>query len=153
MLQGAWASSLLFVEYSGNMSMFWGWGLRGVSCPLDPNQLNVGLGKNCKLSEVVARNDNRTTLWSYLMRFYDCCICILMWCLPSASDSLHSHGLYSPWNSPGQNTGLGSLSLLQGILPSQEANQGLCLAGGFFTSWATRKAPETGGTAILCAIS
>jgi len=25
------------------------------------------------------------------------------------------HGLYSPWNSPGQNTGGGSLSLLQGI--------------------------------------
>lgn len=78
MLQGAWATSLLFVEYSGNMSMFLGWGLGGVSCTLDPNQLNVGLGKNCKLSDVVARNDNRTTLWSYLMRFYGCCICILM---------------------------------------------------------------------------
>ena len=30
-------------------------------------------------------------------------------------DSLWPHGLYSPWNSPGQNTGMGSLSLLQGI--------------------------------------
>ena len=30
------------------------------------------------------------------------------------SDSLQQHGLYSPWNSPGQNTGVGSLSLLQG---------------------------------------
>ena len=30
-------------------------------------------------------------------------------------DSLWLHGLYSPWNSLGQNTGLGSLSLLQGI--------------------------------------
>ena len=30
------------------------------------------------------------------------------------SSSLWSHGLYSPWNSPGQNTGVGSLSLLQG---------------------------------------
>ena len=29
--------------------------------------------------------------------------------------SLRPHGLYSPWNSPGQNTGVGSLSLLQGI--------------------------------------
>ena len=29
------------------------------------------------------------------------------------SDSLQPHGLYSPWNSPGQNTGVGSLSLLQ----------------------------------------
>ena len=32
-----------------------------------------------------------------------------------ASDSLRPHGLYSPWNSQGQNTGVGSLSLLQGI--------------------------------------
>ena len=32
---------------------------------------------------------------------------------------------YSPWNSPGQNTGVGSLSLLQGIFPTQELNQGL----------------------------
>ena len=28
-------------------------------------------------------------------------------------DSLRLHGLYSPWNSSGQNTGVGSLSLLQ----------------------------------------
>ena len=34
------------------------------------------------------------------------------------SDSLRPHGLYSPWNSPGQNTGMGSLSLLQGFLPN-----------------------------------
>ena len=34
------------------------------------------------------------------------------------SDSLRPHGLYSPWNSPGQNTGVGSLSLLQGIFPN-----------------------------------
>ena len=35
------------------------------------------------------------------------------------------HGLYSPWNSPGQNTGVGSLSLLQGTLPTQGSNPGL----------------------------
>ena len=36
------------------------------------------------------------------------------------SNSLWPHGpLYSPWNSPGQNTGVGSLSLLQGIFPTQ----------------------------------
>ena len=34
------------------------------------------------------------------------------------SDSLWFHGLYSPWNSPGQNTGMGSCSLLQGIFPT-----------------------------------
>ena len=32
------------------------------------------------------------------------------------------HGLYSPWNSPGQNTGVSSLSLLQGIFPTQQLN-------------------------------
>ena len=41
------------------------------------------------------------------------------------SNSLWLHGLYSPWNSPGQNTGVGSLSLLQGIFPTQELNPGL----------------------------
>ena len=80
------------------------------------------------------------------------------------SDSLRSHGVYSPWNFPGQNTkvisqvpspgdfpnlgikpkspalqadslpaeppgkpkntGVGSLSLLQGIFPTKESNQG-----------------------------
>ena len=89
--------------------------------------------------------------------------------------------LYRPWSFPGQNTGVGSLSLLQGIFPTQGSNPGLlhcrwifyqlshqgsprilewvafpfsrgssqprdrtqvsCIAGGFFTSWATREAP------------
>ena len=93
-----------------------------------------------------------------------------------------SHGLYSPWNSPGQNIGVGNLSLLQGIFPTQGLNSGLphfgwilyqvshkgssrileciaypfsswfsqprnwtavsCIAGGCFTSWATREAQE-----------
>ena len=86
-----------------------------------------------------------------------------------------------PWNSPGKNTGVSSLSLLQGIFLTQESNQGLphcrwilyqlsyqgsprilewvaylfssrssqprnqtgvsCIAGRFFTSWATRESP------------
>ena len=41
------------------------------------------------------------------------------------SDSLRPYGLYSPWNSPGQNTGVGSCSLLQGIFPTQISNPGL----------------------------
>ena len=101
------------------------------------------------------------------------------------SDSLPPRGLYSPWNSPGQNTGVGSLSLLQGIFSTQRSNPGLphcrrilyqlshqgsprilkwvasafcrgfsqprngtrvsCIAGGFFTSWATQGSPVRGG--------
>ena len=41
------------------------------------------------------------------------------------SESLRPHGLCSPWNSLGQNTGVGSLSLLQRIFPIQGSNPGL----------------------------
>ena len=41
------------------------------------------------------------------------------------SDYLTPHGLYSPQNSPGQNTGLGSCSLLWWIFPTQGSNPGL----------------------------
>ena len=98
------------------------------------------------------------------------------------SDSLWPHGLYSSWNAPGQNTGVGSCSLLQVIFLTQRSNPGLphcrwilyqlshkesprilewvtypfsrgssrprnwtrvsCIAGRFFTSWATREAQE-----------
>ena len=39
--------------------------------------------------------------------------------------TLWPHQLHSPWNSPGQNTGVGILSLLQGIFPTQGSNPGL----------------------------
>ena len=39
--------------------------------------------------------------------------------------TLRSHRLYSLWNSPGQNTGVGNCSLLQGIFPTQGSNPGL----------------------------
>ena len=39
------------------------------------------------------------------------------------------HGLCNLWDSLGQNTGVGSLSLLQGILPTQELNPGLAHCG------------------------
>ena len=45
--------------------------------------------------------------------------------LSVVSDFLQLHELYSPWNSPGQNTRVGSLSLLQGIFPTQGSNPGL----------------------------
>ena len=43
----------------------------------------------------------------------------------SPNDSLWPHELYSPWKSPGWNTGVGSCSLLQGIFPTQGLNPGL----------------------------
>ena len=44
------------------------------------------------------------------------------------SDSLQSHGLHSPWDSPGKNTRWGCHFLLQGIVPTQGSNPWLqCL--------------------------
>ena len=51
-----------------------------------------------------------------------------------------AHGLYGPWNSPGQNTGVGSHSHLQGIFPTTDQTHVSHIAGGFFTSWTIREA-------------
>ena len=57
------------------------------------------------------------------------------------SDSLRPHRLHSPRNSPGQNTGWGSLPLLQEASQRRDQIQVSHIAVGFFTSWATRGAP------------
>ena len=64
------------------------------------------------------------------------------------SDSLRPHG-NSLWNSPGQNTGVGSLSLLQGIFPTKDRTQVSCIAGRFFTCWATREASNVISTHVI----
>ena len=48
------------------------------------------------------------------------CVKVTQWC-PTLCYPMD----YSPWNSPGQNTGVGSLSLLQGIFPTQGSTPGL----------------------------
>ena len=61
------------------------------------------------------------------------------------SDSLRVHGLYSPWNSPGQNTRVGNLPPLQGIFPTQRLTQISHIAGRFFTNRTTREVIAKGG--------
>ena len=39
--------------------------------------------------------------------------------------TIQPRGLLHPWDSPGQNTGVSILSLLQGIIPTQGSNSGL----------------------------
>ena len=58
------------------------------------------------------------------------------------SNSLWLHGLYNPWHPPGQNTGVGSLSLLQGSSQPRDWTQVSLIAGRFFISWVTREAQE-----------
>ena len=56
------------------------------------------------------------------------------------SDSLWPHGLYRPWTSPGQNTGVGNRSLLQASSQPRDQTHVSHSAGGFFTNWAIREA-------------
>ena len=66
--------------------------------------------------------------------------------LSVVSDSLWPRGLHSPWNSPGYNTGVGSLSLHQGIFPSQGLNPGLPLCGQILYQLSHKGSPEDGDT-------
>ena len=50
------------------------------------------------------------------LKFFESESCSVM------SDSLQTHGLHGPWNSPGQNAGVDSLSLLQEIFLTQGLN-------------------------------
>ena len=63
------------------------------------------------------------------------------------SASLGPHGLYSPWNSPGQNT---RVAFPFSRVPSQPRDQTQVShnAGGFFTSWATGKPKNTGVSSL-----
>ena len=56
------------------------------------------------------------------------------------SDSLWPHGLYSPWNSSGQNTGVGSIPFSRESFQPRDRTQVFRIAGRSFTVWATREA-------------
>ena len=58
------------------------------------------------------------------------------------SDSLWPHGLYNPWNSPGKNTAVDSCFLSRGSSQPRDLAQVSHIAGRFFTTWATWKAPK-----------
>ena len=81
------------------------------------------------------------TQWGHVRRkWHLSCSIIVKVSHSVVSDSLWPHGLYSAWNFPGQNTRVGSLSLLHWIFPNQGSNQVSCIAGWLFTSWARREA-------------
>ena len=65
------------------------------------------------------------------------------------SDSLRAHGLYGPRNSPGQNTGVGSLSLLQGIFPSQGSNPGLLHCRWILSQLSHKGSPKMGVWSLI----
>ena len=59
-----------------------------------------------------------TPIWFTVLCFYTSFVMCESESRSVVSNSLWPNGLYSPWNSPGQNTGVDSLSLIQGNLPN-----------------------------------
>ena len=55
-----------------------------------------------------------------------------------------------PWNFPGQNIGVGSLSLLQGIFPTQESNRGLLHCRQILYQLSYEGSPLVGARAVKC---
>ena len=89
-------------------------------------------GKNARKSNVKCPEIVKTVHWKWL--FY------LMFESESrsvVSDSLQPHGLYSPWNSPGWNTGERILSFSRASFQPRDWTRVSRIAGRFFTSWAT----------------
>ena len=78
------------------------------------SRYKIGKSENAVNSMLATVNNTVLHIWKLLSES-----------LSVASNSLGPHGLYSLWNSPGQNTKEGSLSLLQGIFPTQRLNPGL----------------------------
>ena len=56
--------------------------------------------------------------------------------------TLWPHGLYCPWNFPGQNTEVGCLSFLQGIFPTWESNPGLLHCSRILYQLSYRRSPH-----------
>ena len=57
-----------------------------------------------------------------------------------SSPTLQPHGLYSPWNSPYQNTGWITIPFSRGSSQPRNQTRVSCIAGRFITKWATREA-------------
>ena len=107
-----WEDCGLFILYSFNMIYYLDW---------------------CPYVELTLHSWNKPSFG------HGVCVCVCEIC-SVMSDSLWPHRLYSPWNSPGQNTGVGSLSLPRRSSQPRDWTQVSRIAGGFFTSWATREA-------------
>ena len=94
----------LFLQFVYSYSLFWQFGpLKYVCISVSPQ--------------------SRLDGWLFFLQFF--VLIAWKWKFLSCVRLFVPHGLYSPWNSPGQNIGVGSLSPLQGIFPTQGSNPGL----------------------------
>ena len=113
-----WTSVLNRVPPSGRE----GW-LKGNLAGERVREIGEGLTRQVRTGWILSRRRKQRVRW--LCSVSDKPIWESGESLSVMSDSLRRQGLHSPWNSPGQNTGVGSPSILQGIFPTQGSNPGL----------------------------
>ena len=98
-------------------------------------------------------NSNKTERWKiqFPIRLCEPLDPVILKAYPSESES-ESHSVLSnsrtpmdytcPWNSPAQNTGVGCLSFLQGIFPTQGSNPGLLHCGQILYQLSHKRSPR-----------
>ena len=128
-----------YAQGGWTQGMPWRWsGWRGI------NRINTCEGSHSRLRELPVqkfKNERELGLFQELQILENS----LKWSgveVAVMCNSLRPHGLCSPWNSPGQNTGVGSLSLLQEIFPTQGSNPGLPQSRWFLYQLSHREAQE-----------
>ena len=106
--------------------------LTDYNSPWNSPDQNTGVGSHCLLQGIFPTQESNPGLSvktkpGSASCEKESCVCGSLQNVKVAQScpTLQPHGLHSPWNSPGKNTGVGSLSLLQGIFPTQGLNPGL----------------------------
>ena len=102
----------------------------GITCSLTPQEWSLWSCGGRNLSwELFGIADSQVPPQAYWIIYFQIKVYLILrqqlWGLEVVSNSLQPHGLYSLWNSPGQDTGVGSLSLLKRIFPTWRVNPGL----------------------------
>ena len=104
------------LEGKGTLPEWWGCMTRRLSGPAEAVLARPGQPEH--------QNSDNTGLCVCV-----CCVCVCVLvtqsCLTLQLHGLKPTRLLCPWDSPGKNNGVGSHSLLQGIVPTQGSNSGL----------------------------
>ena len=90
--------------------------------------MSLGIGKQCESS--------------LRKRTFECESEVAPSCLTLRPRGLQPARLLCPWDSPGQNTGVGCHFLLQGIFPTKGSNPGLLHFGQFLHCLSYQGSPE-----------
>ena len=120
----------------------WGWWVQ-LPYPggMKEGILALGEGEHFKCWSITRQPSHEMEFCLHNPTPYPQVLCSLKVKVTQSWPTQRPHGLYSPWNSPGQNAGVGNLCLLQGIFQPRDQTQVSCIAGGLFYQLSHRGSP------------